>query len=371
MTPRSAPSFEGAMYKRLFVPALIIFGACTEKTETANVVREQISEAVYASGVVKSKNQYQLYATVSGVIDGIKVREGDLVKKGDIILSIRSEPSVLNLQNARLAAARADLASNTDKITQASAAVELARTRVKTDSLLWVRQRNLRNQGVGTQVELEQRELAYRTSATNYLTSLTNLRVLERDLNFSSRQSKTTMELNRSLVNEFSIRAAADGRVYKLFRENGELATVQSPVAVLGSADEFVLEMNVDEYDIARVRIGQPVSFTMDSYRGEVFEGKVIEIEPLMNEQSRSFLVKASLVTGPPTLYPNLTLEANIIIRSRQDALTIPRSFLVGDTAVKINKNEFRRVKVGIMDYRKAEILEGLSENEIIYKPRP
>ena len=359
------------MKRLLSVTALILVFSCTEKFETTHPRVESISEAVYASGVIKSQNQYQVFATVSGVIDGIRVKEGDVVKKGDVLLTIRGQSSLLNLENARLAAARAELSANADKLRQSRAAMNLARAKLTSDSLLWVRQKNLNSQGVGTQVDLEQRELAYRTSVTNYLASQTSFYDLERDLTFSSRQSKTNVAISESLAGEYSVRAVADGRVYKLLKENGEIATIQTPLAVLGAANQFLIEMNVDEYDIARIHPDQQVLFNMDSYKGQVFEAKVTEIEPLMNDQSRSFTVKAGLVTYPPTLYPNLTLEANIIIRSKTQAITIPRTYLVGDTAVRVGKHEFRNVKVGIMDYRKVEILDGLSESDLIYKTNP
>jgi hypothetical protein len=109
----------------------------------------------------------------------------------------------------------------------------------------------------------------------------------------------------------------------------------------------------------------------MDSYKGEVFEALVEQIEPLMNEQSRSFIVKAVFVTRPPELYPNLSVEANIVIRYKENALTVPRSYLIGDSLVMTGKHESRKVEVGIMDYRKAEIVSGLTASDVIYKVNP
>lgn len=139
-----------------------------------------------------------------------------------------------------------------------------------------------------------------------------------------------------------------------------------NPVAIIGDATNFLIEMKVDENDIARIRQGQRVLYTMDSYKGKVFEALVEKIEPLMEEQSRSFTVKAVFVTRPPTLYPNLSVEANIVIQVKEKALTIPRSYLVGDSMVKLSSGKMRKVVVGLKDYQKVEIKTGLSESDKI-----
>ena len=129
--------------------------------------------------------------------------------------------------------------------------------------------------------------------------------------------------------------------------------------------------MKVDEYDIARIHKGQKVLFSMDSYKGEVFDAVVEMIEPLMNEQSRAFIVKALFVTKPPVLYPNLSIEANIIIRSKDKALIVPRGYLIGDSMVKMSNGKLRKVILGLKDYQKAEIISGLTVHDVIKKPSP
>lgn len=357
-------------YKVLFL-ILLLAGSCKRERESTHPQLEAISESVYASGIVKSRNQYQVFATVNGVISDVRVTEGALVRKGDVLMTIRNESSQLNVENAKLAAARSDLKANSDKLKEARVSIDLARAKLNDDSLLMVRQRNLRSQGVGAQVELEQRELAYKNSATNYQLALLRYRELERDLAFASDQSKTNLKISQVLMSDYDIRAEADGKVYKVLKEKGELANLQSPVAVIGDAQNFFLELNVDEYDIARIKTGQQVLVSMDSYKGQVFEAKVEKIEPLMDPQSRSFIVTATFTTQPAALYPNLSAEANIVIRSKQKVVTIPRSYLIGDSLVMVEGDKTRKVEVGIMDYRKAEIVSGLTPDDVIYKAAP
>lgn len=352
----------------LLMLALLVAG-CSGKTESTHPKAERITELVYASGIVRSRDQYEVHATVNGIIQEIRISEGDLVRQGDILMILRNEPSLLNVRNAQLAAAHAAVRANAAQIQQAESTLNLARSQLRNDSLLLVRQQNLKAQGVGTQVELEQRQLVYENAITACRLADLRLQELRRNLEFSASQSNTNLNISRALERDYVIRAAVDGKVYKLLREPGELATAQSPVAILGNAAEFLLELQVDEFDIARIATGQRVLVSMDSYKKSVFEARITKVQPLMDEASRSFMVEAEWTTQPPILYPNLTLEANIVIRTKAHALTIPRGYVIGDTCVRIGKHQTRLITVGMMDYERVEVLTGLTESDIIYKP--
>jgi HlyD family secretion protein len=350
---------------------ILVSISCLHDNEKTSPIVQPISESVYASGIVKSKNQYQVYSTVNGLIQEMMVSEGDVVKKGDPIMKLLNEPSKLNAINAKLSADFADLKVNADKLSDAKANAELAQSKMRNDSLLFERQRNLWTQGVGSKVDFEQRELAYKSSTTNYQSAHIRYDELKRQIEFTSNQAKNNFKISATLAGDYVIKSDMDGMVYKILKEKGEFANTLNPLAVVGDANEFLIEMKIDEYDISRIRKNQKVLFTMDSYKGNVFEAKIDKIEPLMNEQSRSFTVDAVFVTKPPVLYPNLSLEANIVIQSKEKALTIPRSYLVGDSMVMLHKREMKKVLVGLKDYNRVEIKSGLTTNDIIYKPNP
>jgi HlyD family secretion protein len=317
---------------------------------------------------MKSNNQYQVFSTVSGTISEVYVTEGSLVKKGSVLMKIKNETAWLNVENANLIAERTKVAANQDKLKEALNRIELASAKRINDSLLFVRQQNLKSQGIGTQVELEQRELNFKNSNSDYQLKLLAYQSLQKDLLLADNQSKNNVKISKSIESEFLIKAISDGKVYKVLKEKGEIVSTQNPVAIIGNAENFYAELNVDEYDIANIRSGQLVLLSMDSYKGKIFRAKVESIEPLMDTQSRSFLVIATLLTRPPQLYPNLSVEANIIIQEKKDVLTIPRNYLIGDSLVLIEENKTRKVIVGIKDYRKAEIVQGLKSSDVIYK---
>lgn len=353
----------------LFAFILLMLTSCQGKQEKTTPTVENISESVYASGVVKSKDQHQVFPTVSGTIQQILVTEGDVVKRGDPLLKVENNTARLSTENARLAAEYARVSANTEKLNELQEAINLARSRKQNDSLLLVRQRNLWANRIGTRVELEQRELSYKNAVTAYKSAILRYNDLKKQLDFAARQSQKNLQISQSMSDDYTVKSEISGKVYSVLKEKGEMVSPQSPVAVIGDADEFILELQVDEYDIARVMPGQKVLLNLDSYRGQVFEAKVYKINPAMNERTRSFTVEASFVTTPPALYPNLTTEANIIIQAKENALTIPRDYLLEGSFVLTEDDEKVQVKTGLKDYQKVEILDGLTKEKVIVKP--
>ncbi|MFM9945860.1 MAG: efflux RND transporter periplasmic adaptor subunit [Bacteroidia bacterium] len=357
------------MLKRYpFIFVLFLF-ACKSKVEKIKPTVEPISESIYASGVIKSKNQYQAFAMANGIVEEVFVEEGDSVKKGTPILSISNDAQKLNKDNAELAAAFSDINANEGKLNEAKSLIDLAKSKMKVDSALYFRQKNLWQQNIGTKVELEQRELAYQNSKTSYYSSIVRYNDLKRQLNFSSSQSKKNLLIADKLQSDFTLKSEINGIVYSLFKSKGEIVGVQTPIAVIGDSKQFILEMQVDEYDILKIKKGLTVLVTLESYKGKVFEAVVTKINPMMNERSKTFLVEAEFITQPEILYPNISFEANIVIQSKEKAILIPRNFLLNDSFVVKANGDKVEVKTGLKDYQKIEIISGISAEEELVKP--
>jgi multidrug efflux pump subunit AcrA (membrane-fusion protein) len=351
----------------LFIVVLTI--ACKSKKEKIKPSIESITESIYASGILKSKNQHQAYATVNGIINEVFVTEGDSVKRGTKILSIVNDAQQLNKLNAALSASLNDINANQGKLNEAKLLVDLARNKMNNDSVLWFRQKALWQQQVGTKVDLEQRELAYQNSKTTYYSARVKYDDLQRQLNFASAQSKNNLQISSKLEGDFTLKSEIDGIVYSLAKSKGEIVSLQTPLAIIGDARNFIIEMQVDEYDILKIKKGLPVLITMDSYKGEVFKALVTKINPLMNERSKTFIVEATFVNPPKVLYPNISFEANIIINTKDKAMLVPRSYVVNDSIVIKSNGEKAVVKTGLKDYQKIEILSGITANDELLKP--
>ena len=352
----------------LFIFSVFLF-SCKSQVDKIKPAVESISESIYASGVVKSKNQYQAFAVVNGIINNVFVAEGDSVKKGTPILSIANETQRLTKENAGLAAEFSDVSANQGKLNEARLSIELSGNKMKNDSALFFRQKNLWEQEIGTKVELEQRDLAYQNSKNAYYSSIVRYNDLKRQLNFTSAQSKKNLLISSKLASDFTLKSEIDGIVYSITKSRGEIVGTQTPLAIIGDAKNFILEMQVDEYDILKIRNGLPVLVTLDSYKGKVFEAVVTGINPLMNERSKTFLVEAEFIQKPGILYPNITFEANIVIQSKSKAILIPRNYLLNDSIVIKSNGDTVIVKTGLKDYQKIEIISGISAEDELINP--
>lgn len=354
----------------LFGTFIFLFSCGKSENETIKPELRSITESVYASGTVKALDQYEAFTLASGPIQEIFLKEGDTVEIGTPILAVFSEREKLSRESAELARSFADQQANQSRIRDLELSIELAKSKMKNDSLLNERQKNLWSKGIGSAVELEQRQLAYQSSKNSYDSYLLRYLELKREVEFNSKTASKTLDISKVLESEYVLKSKIKGKVYAILKEKGEMVTAQIPLAILGSADKFQLELQVDEYDISKVIPGQRVMVSMDSYKGEVFEAQVTQVYPIMDTKSKSFTVEAEFLENPPRLYPNLTLEANIITETKENTLVIPRNYLINDERVIMENGDTLLVKVGIRDYQFAEILEGLDENTTLIKPQ-
>lgn len=351
--------------------ALFFLGACGQKDTSTQVETRAITESVYASGTIKAQAQYNVYAEANGLLKHILLSEGDSVKKGTPLFVLENQTSVLNTENARLAyslTAR-NAQEHSNRLQELAQSVKAAREKLALDSALHVRQQNLWQQNIGSKVQAEQMTLAYETSKANYIATKARLDEAKVQFDIEHKQARNNLKINQAMEGNYTVRSEIDGMVYDILKEQGEWVSIQSPIAVIGNPDSYLLSLQVDENDIAKVRMGQLVLVNMDSYEGQTYKAQITKIYPIMNERSRTFTVEADFTASPPDLFPNLSAEANIVIQTKENALIIPREYLIENQYVLVDDEERVAVEVGLMDYQYVEIVEGLKEGQTIYKP--
>ncbi|MES2589926.1 MAG: efflux RND transporter periplasmic adaptor subunit [Bacteroidota bacterium] len=361
---------KNSFIKSLYTVSLIaILFSCSKDPESTKVHAGSITESVYASGIVKSQNQYQVYPTANGILQDVFISEGDEIKINQALFSISNEPSRLSRENAQLLANFNDYDANATKLKDLKLNIDFAKNKMSSDSLNYVRQKSLFEQKISSKFQFEQSELAFQNSKTTYQSALIRYSDLKKQLTFSDQQAKRNLQISQKLENDFTIKSELNGRVYSILKEKGEMVNMQSPIAVIGNANDFVIELQIDENDIVKVKKGQKIIIHMDSYKDKTFEAVVTKINPFLNERSKTFTIEAVFTQKPEVLYPNLSLEANVIILTKNNTLTIPRKFLIDEHYVVKKSGEKIKVETGLIDFEKVEILKGLTKNDYLIIP--
>lgn len=345
-------------------------GACSQgKQEVVFPSRQTLTESVYASGYVRAKDQYEAFALATGPIQTIFVSEGDTVHIGTPLLQIFNEQERLRRENAEISQFFAAPKTTQTRLRELELAIDLAKSTASNDSLLLLRQRHLWAQGIGTAIELEQRELKFKSSSLANQSTVLNYQEVKMELAFGNQTASKNLAISKSLETSTLLKSKIEGIVFALPKVAGEMATPQTPLAILGRAGEFILELQVDEYDIVTIQKGQRVLVTLDSFKGTVFEAIVVKIHPILDAKSKTFTVEAEFSKAPPRLFPNLSLEANILIQIHPNALVIPRNLLLGQNQVITEDGDTLTVVLGIKTYEFVEVLGGITEKTGLIPP--
>src|SRR6201986_688127 len=241
-------------------------------TEKAAV--RTINETVSASGKIKAHVEVKISPEVSGEIVELPVKEGDVVKKGQLLWKIR--PDILQSE-----VDRAQAAYNTQKAQIGNAKELLNQAKASLDNLesIYQRDKTLYANKVITTAEFQQAESNYLGAKAQYEANKQNVV----SSTFGRAQSQASVkEANDNLI-KTTIYAPVDGVVSKLSVEKGErvLGTQQfAGTEMMTISDLSQLDVNVDvnENDINRVELGDSSKIQVDAFEGKLFNGVVTEI---------------------------------------------------------------------------------------------
>ena len=128
--------------KNLLLFCLVFtFIACKNKQESTRPEYRNITQSVYASGISKSREQYQVFTTISGIIKKVFITEGEYVQKGQMLFQIKNEAAEISKENTGIVADFNKIKNNQDKLAELQSSIDLARQMRENDSLLFVRQK--------------------------------------------------------------------------------------------------------------------------------------------------------------------------------------------------------------------------------------
>lgn len=343
---------------------MLLAGACNTKDGVKPQVKP-LMEAVYASGYVVAKDEYEVYAQAEGYLTGKLVEEGDLVKQGDpmFVLDAGQPSARYRIARENYALARQNYQDDSPVLSELSAALETARTKKDFDSLNHVRYRNLLQEHATSQAEFDRAQLAYENSRNEYMLQKSRYAKTKNQLYLEFQNAKNQLDISLDERGNYTIRSRVDGMVFSTRKEQGELVRRNDIIAVVGRKDDYYLELSIDEMDVQRVREGQEVLVKIDAYPDKVFHAMVTKLYPMINKQQQSVQADATLKEPLPGWFSGLAVEANIIIQQKDKALVIPKAVLLpGDSVMIDDGKEKKKVKVrkGIETLEEVEIIGGL-----------
>ena len=360
------------IYKIIGIVLVLFFNfSCSKNEEKILPQKRTLTESVYTSVTVQPDSLYQVYSAVIGLLEKNLIEEGEIVSKDQALIQVINSAPKLTIQNAQFALdlAKEKYSGSTAILHGIQDEINAALMTLKNDSINYYRQKNLWDQNIGSEVQYDTKKLSYELSQNNLKLVQSKYDRTEKELQTAVKQANNNYHTSLIANKDFTVKSAMNGKVYALYKEPGEIVNTMEALASVGSASNFILELLVDEVDIVKISKDQKIRITLDAYTNEVFTGKVSKIYPQKDERNQTFTLEALFDNPPKTLYPGLSGEANIIISKKEEALTIPKSYVVDGTKVTTD-NGLIDIQIGLQNLEFVEILSGITENTYIYKPK-
>ncbi|NIJ52288.1 efflux RND transporter periplasmic adaptor subunit [Dyadobacter arcticus] len=357
----------------LLLTGAMVLSACNKESETYTVTERPLNEAVYASGEIFPEEYEYIQTNNSERIMKILVAEGDLVKKGDllVVLGTPSQATQQRILTDEITLARGNAAQTSAPLAEIQEKIRLAKQKYEHEAQNAQRYKELAIDKAVSQKDADDAALNAETSLSEYKNLKQQFFARQKEL--SGKVLSTTNQMAQfSQVREGKqLHSNLTGKVYSVNQQEGSLARPGEAVLLTGTANKFKLELLVDERDISKVKLGQKVLFETDAFGGKQFLAAVSKIIPVLQKENRSFKVEAS-VTDSTGFFPQSSVEASIMIRENSHVLVIPNDYLTaGDSVFVKSGKENNRVGIstGIRSQAWTEVTAGLKKGVIIVKP--
>jgi HlyD family secretion protein len=372
--------------------AMIAVSKSKNKNKGAEVEIEAVSsktiiETVSATGKIQPESEVKISSEVSGEIIFLPIKEGDQVKKGQILARVNPElyTSAYNRVTASMSTSKAGLSQAEAQLREAKANYD--------------RNKTLFDKGVISKAEFERAIGSYESAKANRESAFYNVQ-----------SANASVSEARESLGRTTIYAPADGTVSLLNTELGErvVGTQQmtgTEIMRIANLDQMEVEVDVNENDIIKISIGDEANIEVDAYLKKTFKGEVTAISNASSlattaDQVTNFKVKVrilrdsykDLLEGKAANYspfrPGMTATVDIITRKKENVLAVPISAVVvkSDTSanakldeINVSKEKFecvfveekgkakiKIIKTGIQDDTNIEVKTGLKKGEKI-----
>jgi RND family efflux transporter MFP subunit len=339
--------------------------------KTEAVRQESVRRTLDVVGTLAAEDQVTVSSEVDGVVRRIRADLGDRVSAGQPLVELDREKLQYNLDQQRAAHARSltrygatspeALPRIEDTPDVRRAAAELAQAKQAFERASELHKRQLISQQT-----LDDADTAVRLKTAAYDSSLQEAKNLRADIDASG----AAMKLAERNVQDASIRAPFDGYVQQRMVSLGELVKAQMPVMTVVRVDPLKLLSEIPERMAPWIKVGQPLTLSVDAFPDKRFTATVSRISPAVNTQTRTFAFEALAPNAEALLKPGTFARVRIETSLVEQVLTIPyaamqyRYGVYRAFAVEGNRLEARELKTGDRVGDRMEILDGLDRED-------
>jgi HlyD family secretion protein len=346
-----------------------LFLSCGKKTAETKPFRRDVTETVFASGMLEAKGTYTLTAQTDGYLKQINFEEGDLIKKGAMVALIDNKENGLNTQSATalFEIAQNNAASNAPLLLQAKNSIDIAKEKMEQDVLQEQRYKRLWENNSIAKIDYENTVLNAKTSKKNYETAIENYSKLQQDAKQQIIINKTSKDLNTVALAKNEIRAVVAGRVYNKMKQQGDFVRAGDAIATIGDANFIYAKVNIDESNIDKIKLGQQAIVQLNISKSKTYKGSISEIYPSFDETTQSFSCKIIFTDPLDFKIVNTQLQSNIIIGTKKNALLIPRNYMDFGGFVQIKgQKEKTKITTSFVSGDWIQVLSGINENTVL-----
>ena len=332
--------------------------------QTAKVQRQDLATVVSASGEIKPKTYVNIGANAYGKIIHLYVKEGDHVKKGQLLAQLENVQSTADVSasQASVQAAETDAIAADASLKTAEADLVRAQADYDRNKLDWERAQSLFKDGLIAKSDFDSRKNAWATADAGLVQAQARVAQAKAQHDSADKhvaQARATLTRMADVLQKTTYSAPYDGMVTNLPVREGESVVIGiqnalgSTLMTIADMSVITAEVKVDETDIVNVRLGQPADVTIDAIPRKVFHGTVSEIgdnaivrssgvstsqQTSASEEAKDFKVVVTLQDAPKDLRPGLSTTAKITTATRSSALAVPIQALTIRTQAQLEQ---------------------------------
>jgi len=322
----------GAIFLVIVIVIAVIASSKKEKmidVQTEKVKKHNITQVVTATGKIQAETKVVISSEVSGELVSLPFKEGEEVKKGDLVVKIRQDAYAPQIQEQN---AQVNVAESNLKINEVT---------VQKNKLEYDRLQELQKKGLASQSDLD-------NSRLNYEQSLAQLNSNRANINLS----KTGLAKIKYDISKTTIYAPMSGTVTQLNNEVGEKVLGTSfnqgtGIMTISDLSSMECQIDVSETDVSMINIGDTARIKVDAFPDRTFTGYVYEIANTATskglgtqEEVVNFIVKVRIIDKDNELRPGMSCTVDVEVEKKNNVIAVPIQSITVREDMNMNNNQ-------------------------------